>query len=164
MKKTLIAISFLIVGALGLWVGIEKPQPPFGAGTITLIDMGQAQNYYHVFKKISDGSKLYVKITETEYKALGLKDAGPAIPPDGYVWDKSFGTVTPDQDNYYRMTDKEVHIKIAGRNLVVPKSKYTITNNGGKLSISPSLDGVSIQNGRATITKTNFDLSVTASQ
>ena len=164
MKKILITISFLVVGALGLWVGIEKPEPPFGAGTITLIDMGQAQNYYHVFKKISDGSKLLVKITESEYKALGLKGAGPAVPPDGYEWYGSYSTMTPDQDNYYRIGDSDVHIRINGKNLVIPKSKYTITNNGGKLNISPDLDGISIQSGKATITKAEFNLSITASQ
>ena len=31
MKKVLITITLLIVGALGLWVGIEKPEPPFGS-------------------------------------------------------------------------------------------------------------------------------------
>lgn len=80
MKKTLIAISFLLVGALGLWFGVVKPEPPFGADI-----------------KLTEISDIFSKIETYENEVLVNLGKYVQLKSDGKIrdgtstelWDKS---------------------------------------------------------------------------
>lgn len=88
--------------------------------------------YFHYFK--NGDSVVRVSCTKEEYLALGLKDAGPATHPLGYVWlhsttEPEFDTINGDlpDDSYASVSADTIAVKIKDKPDVVIIPKYYLT-------------------------------------